>query len=208
MKFNAVIFAAALAAEIASAALYDSSFDSGSLFAPGFQILFLSKTTVKIPIRSITINLSPFQKYKFFNSKLVMEPLPQRQIAVCNTLYLNAGEEPLSKIYSGLYYKKYASEWIRDAFNKKGQEVPVVLRKARFKIGRSRVKHGWVLGYELNRSIRIRYFSEGSMNCPADLRQWMRVHDLRAYKSRSLRKKVINLGSFRPTPVKMLFDRD
>ncbi|CAG5076608.1 Oidioi.mRNA.OKI2018_I69.PAR.g8502.t1.cds [Oikopleura dioica] len=162
MKFNAVIFAAALAAEIASAALYDSSFDSGSLFAP----------------------------------------------AVCNTLYLNAGEEPLSKIYSGLYYKKYASEWIRDAFNKKGQEVPVVLRKARFKIGRSRVKHGWVLGYELNRSIRIRYFSEGSMNCPADLRQWMRVHDLRAYKSRSLRKKVINLGSFRPTPVKMLFDRD
>jgi hypothetical protein len=46
------------------------------------------------------------------------------------------------------------------------------------------------------------------MNCPADLRQWLRVNDLRAYKSRSLRKKVLNLGDFRPSPVKMHFERD
>jgi len=68
MKFSArnLVLTVALAAEIASGALYDSSgYDSSRLFSP----------------------------------------------AVCDILYLNAKEEPLSRIYSGLYYKKHASEW-------------------------------------------------------------------------------------------------
>jgi len=51
-------------------------------------------------------------------------------IAVCDILYLDAKEEPLNRIYSGLYYKKHAAEWewfnlfIYDTGNKRKKHVP------------------------------------------------------------------------------------
>ena len=51
-------------------------------------------------------------------------------IAVCDILYLNAKKEPLSRIYSGLYYKKHAAEWewfnlyIYDTGDKRKKHVP------------------------------------------------------------------------------------
>ena len=71
-----------------------------------------------------------YEKSIFLTSRSFNSPLLNYFCsAVCDILYLNAKEEPLSRIYSGLYYKKHAAEWewfnlfIYDTGNKRKKHV-------------------------------------------------------------------------------------
>ncbi|CBY14621.1 unnamed protein product [Oikopleura dioica] len=66
--------------------------------------------------------------------------------------------------------------------NRKGQKINLFIRKANFRFGR-RKYFGWIMGYELQGQIRIRYFSTTKADCPAKVGRWFSVQHLRKYSA-------------------------
>ncbi|CAG5080188.1 Oidioi.mRNA.OKI2018_I69.PAR.g9499.t1.cds [Oikopleura dioica] len=74
--------------------------------------------------------------------------------------------------------------------NRRGQNINLFIRKANFRVGR-RLYYGWIMGYELQGQLRIRYFSTSKADCPVKIGRWFSVPNLRRYSSSP--RKIIQL---------------
>jgi len=109
----------------------------------------------------------------------------------------NMGRSRLSNIYNGLYQMRETdigtTRWRLHSLNRNNQPITTFLERAWIKVGH-RSSFGWIIGYDINSEIRIRFYSTSPSKCPDDTTRWQKVHRLKKFRYSPARKISYFLG--------------